>query len=204
VRDASGRHKFLVVDDHAPLRKALARALQPYGRVEHAATVGEGTRIVAAGDGWSALIIDVGLPDGNGLDVLARARAAGCNAPALVLTGIHDAATINRAFDLRARFLVKSGELAQIDGFIREALATERRIDDAVSSWAQRYDLSLTESEVLIATAQGCSRDAVISARGITRATFKRHVVNMLAKTGDTSLLYAVARLLREVTERTS
>lgn len=76
---------------------------------------------------WSALFIDVTLPDGSGLDVLGYARAHGCMAPALVFTGSHDSATINRAFDARARFLVKPGDWSYIEGFVRAALSAEER-----------------------------------------------------------------------------
>ncbi len=192
---------FLVVDDHAPFRNALARSLRPFGEVVHAGSVAEAKDTLSRSH-WSALFIDVTLPDGSGLDLREYAREKGCSAPALVLTASHDPATINRAFDLEARFLVKPGEWAHIDAFVRRALAAAERVEDVVAEWARKYDLSATEAAILVETAKGTSREQVASDRDIALATFKRHVVNLLAKTGDASLMRAAARLLREVNGR--
>ena len=190
--------RFLVIDDHAPFRNALARALRKYGSVENAGTVAEGKDLVVR-EPWSALFIDVTLPDGNGLDLLGFARARGCTAPALVLTASYDPQTINRAFDYDARFLVKPGEWAHVDAFVRGALAAEARLREAAEEWATRYGLSPSEVAILVATAEGSSREKVIDERDIALATFKRHVANLLGKTKDQTLMHAAARLLRDV-----
>lgn len=194
----SGTATFLVIDDHEPFRNALARTLRKYGGVESAGTVAEGRELVVRGP-WSALFVDVTLPDGSGLDLLGFARAQGCTAPALVLTASHDPATINRAFDYDARFLVKPGEWTHIDAFVRGALSAEVRLREAATEWASLYGLSPTEMAILVATAEGSSREKVIDDRDIALATFKRHVANLLGKTKDQTLMHAAARLLREV-----
>jgi DNA-binding NarL/FixJ family response regulator len=188
---------FLVVDDHEPFRKALARALQPYGTVAHARTAAEGKTLVES-VAWSALFIDVTLPDGNGLDVLAHAREHGCMAPALVLTVSHDPDTINRAFDYGARFLVKPGEWSHVDAFVRGAISGAERLNEVAAVWIESYHLSASEAAILVATARGATREEVIDERDIAVATFKRHVANLLAKTKDPSLLHAAVRLLRD------
>ena len=65
--------------------------------------------------------------------------------------------------------------------------------------WSERYALSASEHEILAAAAHGKSRDDLVRARRVTRSTLKRQVFTLLRKTGDASLLHAVARLLREV-----
>jgi len=151
---------------------------------------------------WTALFIDVSLPDGSGLDLLAYARMTGCASPALVLTARHDPVTINRAFDLAANIVIKPGEWHQIDTFVRRALAAEEKLRETAEKWSRVYTLSATETAILVATAEGASRDAVIDDRDIAASTFKRHVGNILGKTGDSSLMHAAARLLREASTR--
>lgn len=192
---------FLVVDDHAAFRSALTRALRPFGEIVHAGSVAEAKDTLPRSR-WSALFVDVTLPDGSGLDWLSYARDHGCNAPALVLTASHDPSTINRAFDLDARFLVKPGDWGHIEAFVRRALAADERVEDVVAIWARKYGLSATETDILLATAKGTPRDQLASERDIALATFKRHVGNLLGKTGDASLMRAAARLLREVSSR--
>lgn len=148
-------------------------------------------------DDWAGFVIDVIMPDGNGLDVLERARATGCEAPALVLTAVHDADTINRAFELDGRYLVKPADPLRILSFLSEA-ARKPEADRWVREWGERYGLTETEISILRAAAEGSERDQLAFERGISTTTLKKHVNNLLRKTGDASLLAAAARLLRD------
>ena len=146
---------------------------------------------------WRGTVIDVFLPDGNGLDVLARAREKGSQAPAVVLTALDDPATIMRAFELRSRYLVKTAaDTRCILSFFKDAVLCGT--SDIVRDWVTRYRLTEADADIFAAAVEGEARDDVACARGITPRTLNAHVHNLLHKTGDTSLLAAVARLLRE------
>jgi len=191
--------RFLVVEDHAPLAEALASAAACLGLIHVAKTVASGVALLAERRDWAAFVVDVVLPDGNGLDVLAEARDMDLDAPALVLTALHDPATINRACALRSRFLVKPADPLSILSFLSEAttrIAGNAGVD--AREWGRRYGLTQTELAILAAAATGSPRDQVAFERGISTRTMKKHVNNLLRKTGDESLLAAVARLLRD------
>lgn len=82
----------LVVEDSAIVRDALAIVLDAYGyRTAAAGSVDEAVRAARAA-APDAMLLDLTLPDGDGLDVL---RALGADAPAaaLALTGHDDAET---------------------------------------------------------------------------------------------------------------
>jgi DNA-binding NarL/FixJ family response regulator len=188
---------FLVLEDHEPLAKALVSAARCVGDVRLATTVEQGLEAINEGRvKWAGLVIDVLLPDGNGLDVLAQARSNGCNAPALVLTAMHDAATINRSYELDGRFLVKPADPLRILSFFNDA-ARDGSIEARAREWGELYQLTGTQIAILSAAADGSPRDQLAFERGITTPTLKKHVNNLLRKTGDTSLLAAVARMLR-------
>jgi DNA-binding response OmpR family regulator len=78
-----------VVEDDAVLRRNLVRGLaaEAFEIVWNAA---DGATALRAADACStqpdALVLDLGLPDSDGLDVLGALRARGVTAPALVLT----------------------------------------------------------------------------------------------------------------------
>jgi two-component system response regulator MprA len=78
--------RILVVDDDRSLREALRRALTlgEY-EVELAQSGQEGLTKIAA-DGPDAVVLDVGMPGIDGLDVCRRLRAAGNRVPILMLT----------------------------------------------------------------------------------------------------------------------
>lgn len=117
------QRSFLVIDDHAPFRAALERSLRPFGTVGHAASCAAGREMIAR-EPWAALLIDVSLPDGSGLDLLAYLRQKGCTTPALILTAYDKASTLSRASELSADVIVKPGEWNQIADFIRRAIGT--------------------------------------------------------------------------------
>ncbi len=189
--------RFLLVEDHAPLAQTLASAARCVGSVSIAASVARGLDLLAEHDDWAGFVIDVMLPDGNGLDVLAVARERGIVAPALVLTARHDAATINRAYELDGRYLVKPADPLRILAFFSGA-ARRPTPEQLAREWGERYELTETEMSILVAAAQGSQRDQVAFERGIATTTLKKHVHNLLRKTGDASLLAAAARLLRD------
>lgn len=81
----------LVVDDHPLVRRGLSTLLgleDWVGRVVEAGSVREGA-LTGAAEGVDVAVVDLGLPDGSGVDLVSRLRRApGC--PVLVLTMTRD------------------------------------------------------------------------------------------------------------------
>jgi DNA-binding NarL/FixJ family response regulator len=148
---------------------------------------------------WSAFLLDIGLPDGSGLDVLAVARRRRLPTPALVLTGSHEPASINRAYDLGAQYLVKPIAVSQIAAFLDHALDAQHRTARVVDACAQKYGLSAAERDILLRAVLGEDRGAIASARDTSSHTIQKQITRMLQKTGHDRLQIAVAALLREV-----
>jgi DNA-binding NarL/FixJ family response regulator len=153
------------------------------------------------GGSLSGLILDVGLPDGSGLDVLAHDRKTHPTTPALVLTGDTERETINTAYNLGAAFLVKPVELSAVERFLARAIETgfAARVERVVQVWTARYKLSEAEADVLQQFALGHNRDHIVETRESHPSTIQRHISNLLRRTGDSSLSSAAARLLREL-----
>lgn len=89
--------RVLVVEDHVLVTDAMTILLEAGGHtVRCAATVAAG---VASGIGSppDVMLLDLTLPDGSGLDVIAQLREAGALPPVTVaLTGHDDPATVAR------------------------------------------------------------------------------------------------------------
>jgi DNA-binding response OmpR family regulator len=78
--------RILVVEDSAPTRELLRDALEGAGHiVAPAARVSSALRLIE-GDTFDLMIIDIMLPDGNGLDLCREVRAQGVATPILFLT----------------------------------------------------------------------------------------------------------------------
>ena len=195
----SGRPTFLVVEDEEIAVRAMRVLLAPHGRIVFAATARDAARLIGSRAEWGAFFIDLGLPDGSGLDVLARARPDHPTTPAMILTGALDANAINTAFDLDADYVVKPVRKARIVHFLTDHASFPARLRDAVARWRAHYALSDAEADVLLRAALGRPREAIAEARGCSPATIRTHITNLLKKMGDEALHMAVARLLRDV-----
>ena len=89
---------ILLVEDEMRLRRALVRSLEGRGyRVVEAATAGAAVASALATD-FAVMLLDVNLPDATGWDVLRQLRAAGCEAPVVVLSAVPPNPTRVREF----------------------------------------------------------------------------------------------------------
>lgn len=77
--------RVLLVEDHAPLAEAVSEAFQRAGfAIDHAAGAEDAEQMSSLAD-YSLVILDLGLPDGDGLDLLPKLRQNG-RVPVIVLT----------------------------------------------------------------------------------------------------------------------
>jgi ActR/RegA family two-component response regulator len=128
------RGRFLVVDDDPCVVRHLARVVRRFGDAAIAQTVREAKALLAASPSWRAFFVDLGLPDGSGLDVLVPARAAFPDVPAMVLTGNVEPALINAVHDLGAHYVVKPIDVARIERFCLSVVAPQRaKADDSTT-----------------------------------------------------------------------
>jgi two-component system response regulator MprA len=81
-----GRVRVLVVDDDAAVRRSLATALGRDGYDVFAVDGGSAALAQAAMAGMDAIVLDVAMPEPNGLEVCRRLRSRGDRTPILMLT----------------------------------------------------------------------------------------------------------------------
>jgi two-component system OmpR family response regulator len=80
--------RVLVVEDEPKLAGIIQRGMAAHGLSADVATTGEEALCLAGGTAYEAIVLDVLLPDVNGLEVCRRLRAAGVDAPVLMLTAL--------------------------------------------------------------------------------------------------------------------
>ncbi len=78
---------ILVIDDEVGIREGCRRALEPQGfTVETAATIREGLRKIQKGD-FDLVLLDVMMPDGRGIDLLAPIYEKDPDTVSVIITG---------------------------------------------------------------------------------------------------------------------
>jgi two-component system KDP operon response regulator KdpE len=93
--------KLLVIDDEARFLRALAISLRARGYEVETAATGEDGLTVAARAHPDAVVLDLGLPDLDGLDVL-RALRGWTSVPVIVLSARHEEQAKVEALDIGA------------------------------------------------------------------------------------------------------
>lgn len=95
--------RLLVVEDDLAIQNFLQRGLTEAGyEVDTASNGGSGENLALEGV-HDAMVVDLGLPDIDGLDLIARCRAQGNSAPVLILSA-------RRSVDERVRGLEHGGD----------------------------------------------------------------------------------------------
>lgn len=116
--------RVLLVDDHAAFRQPLAFMLGREPDLEvvgQAGSLAEARELVAAVD---LAIVDLGLPDGDGVDLIRDLRAANPHGAVLVLTAETAGGRLARAIEAGASgVLHKSAGVAEIVGATRKLVA---------------------------------------------------------------------------------
>ncbi len=126
----------LIVDDDRVLREELVTQLQHEGEftVAQASSLAEASALVSAqGARFDALILDVGLPDGDGRDLCADLRRQGQRMPIIMLTGSDDEADVVRGLDSGANdYIAKPFRLNELLARLRAQLRIFENSEDAV------------------------------------------------------------------------
>jgi len=122
----------LIIEDDAGIRRALTRALQDRGHGVASSPAGMTGLADAVSDRPDLVILDLGLPDVDGVDLLRMLRGVS-DVPVIVATARDDEPSLVRALDAGADdYVVKPFGADHLDARIRAVLrrASEKSGDD--------------------------------------------------------------------------
>jgi DNA-binding NarL/FixJ family response regulator len=202
--------RVMVVDDHALVRAAIRQAISSPGIevVAEAATAAAALE-TAPEVRPDVLLLDLGLPDRNGLQVLRELRERLPSTQVVVLTisgsprDVHEAVRsgaagyLTKDLDPAALFRaidgIRHGQLAMSRTIATEAIR-ELRADCVRANHAPGDGLTLREEEVLRLMADGLTDRQIAARLGVSRRTAEAHVGHILHKLGARNRAQAVSR----------
>jgi len=196
----AGPLRVVLVDDHPLVRAGVRRSLEDCADIEVVGEAGTGAEALSCVEGGSVdvILLDLVLPDEDGLDTLRTLRRRGSQAAVVILTGVSDAHTPRAALEAGA-----SGYLTK-DRASPEALAEVVRsaglglvamdprsmaaaVDGEDERAGEDWGLTPREREVWALLMRGLSNPQIARALSISERTAKFHVGNLLTKTGTRS-----------------
>lgn len=195
---------ILIVDDHELVRLGFRALLQAHaGSADSATPIFEAqnlaealalyTRHVSA---IGVVLLDLALPDTQGLSGLVMFRKRFPGARIVVLSGATGAGLAQAALALGASaFLPKSADLAEVLRFIRErGLFTPAKAADAGGELAPQQ-LSPRQAEILDLILAGKSNREIAQVTNLSEGTVKNHVSTLLLTFGMRSRAHLISSL---------
>jgi DNA-binding NarL/FixJ family response regulator len=209
--------RLLLVDDHASSREPLAMLLDEEADLTvagRADTLAEARELLAGGLQVDVTVLDLGLPDGPGEDLIGPLLATNPRSAVLVLTSFSERDRLARAVGAGAAgVLHKASDVAAILDAIRRLHRGERLIAPDEAAAALRVtqtsgrgrqreaalldSLTPREREILEVLAEGLSDKEIAARLTVSIATVRTHVNAILTKTGARSRTQALILAVR-------
>lgn len=179
--------KVLLVDDHILVRDGIGMVLEeldPGLTILNASTCSETQLILMGQSDIDLVLLDIGLPDINGIDCLKAIRQRDPLMPVVMLSGNDRQENVKAAIDAGARgFIPKSAKKEIMLSAIQLVLAGGVYLPDTslvAESHSKISGLTPRQKDVLRLLADGLSNKAIAKELGMAEATVRVHVTSIL------------------------
>jgi len=196
--------KVLAVDDHPLLREGIAAVLNGEQDIELVAEAVNGREAIEIFRQHrpDVTLMDLQMPDMNGIETIIAIRSEFPNARFVVLTTYQGDVQAVRALKAGASgYLLKSMLRKDLLDTIRVVHAGRRRIPPEIATELADHiaedTLTDREIEVLRRVANGNSNKIIGSQLNVSEATIKGHLKSILAKLGANDRTHAVTIAIR-------
>jgi len=207
---------ILLADDHAVMRAGLRLLLERHEDLRVVAEAGNGREALQVVDSLKpdVAVVDIGMPQLNGIETTQRIRASGAATQVVILSMHSDESYVLRALKAGARaYILKDSAEDDLIRAVRSVNAgksffspsiSRMLLDDYVRQASSRglddsYDLlSSREKELLQLIAEGKTNKEIAALLNISHFTVETHRANILQKLNLHSvpqlILYAVRK----------
>jgi DNA-binding NarL/FixJ family response regulator len=191
------RHRLVIADDHKLVLEAFTNLLST--AYEVVAAVADGQSLVRAtlAHAPDVVLVDITMPQLNGLDAIERLKAERPRVRVIVLTMEEDADTAAEAIRRGASgYVLKSSESSELFAAIEAALNGRVFISPAVARGPSEHfvaavergargtALTLRQREVLQLLAEGMSMKQAADRLGVTTRTIAFHKYSIMEQLG--------------------
>ena len=197
----------MLADDHELIREGLRRAFEREDDLEVVAEAASVAEAIAVGCKMTpdVSIVDLRLPDGNGLDIVRALRAHSVDMGIVVLTMYGGDTQLFDALEAGASaFVPKSAPAEEIVAAARHAAASPQSFTSADLAEAMKRrmspqgpQISPREREVLLLLADGLGVSQISRQLFISDSTTKTHISKLYEKLGAANRAQALMTALK-------
>lgn len=203
---------IMVVDDHAVLRTGIRSMLEDEDGVKVVGEAEDGEQALELVDsiGPDVVLLDVKMPNMDGLTALRELQEFSPGLPVLIFSMYDDPAYVEQAIASGAAgYLLKTVGKDELVRAVKAAHEGQGYLQAEItrpvlSRFTRTYDsltsdvhLSQRETQVLQLIADGLSNKQIAAELGIAEATVKTYVTSLFEKLGAVHRAHAVALALR-------
>jgi len=185
----SQKIKLLVADDHPFIRDGIVSVVKMETDMQVVAQAADGAEALALAKKHlpDIVLVDLRMPQIDGLEVIAQIQSLGLPCKVVVLTICESEQDIHWALKTGARgYLLKDSARAVLLDAIRQVhrggTSIPQRIGQKLVEQMNRPELTERESDILRSIADGKSNKEIGEYLGITEGTVKAHVNRLLSK----------------------
>jgi two-component system NarL family response regulator len=196
--------RILLADDHPSLRAGLASILNAEPGLTVVAEAGSGreTLIKTGASSPDVLVVDLRMPDGDGIETIKQLVSKNPQVRVLVLTTYDNEEDIFNALEAGARgYILKDTTREEIIEAVRQVHAGNRFLPSAIASRLAdrmiRPTLTPRELDVLRLVSRGRTNKEIAAAMFISEETVKSHMKGLFQKLGVHDRAEAVATALQ-------
>lgn len=196
--------RILIVDDHALVRRGMGHVVRecfPDAEVVESGNAAEALHVMGSAEVDVALV-DVRMPDADGLELLHDMKQSWPDVPVIMLTSFDHAHYVRRALaEGAAGYMLKDATPEDLEQAIQVALSgggnvlspkvvqnlfesMEGGADDAESSLRPSSALTQRETDILALLAEGKSNRDISRALFLSEKTVKAHLAAIFRKLG--------------------
>jgi DNA-binding NarL/FixJ family response regulator len=188
--------RVVIADDHRVVRVGLEQLLATFDDVELVGVADGGERAVelVGAAKPDVLLLDLSMPDVDGIEVTSRVAAASPDTRVVLFTSFSDREQIVRALDAGAiGYLLKDAEPETIHDALRAAARGEAPLAPKAAAAllasrseraASAVELTARERDVLALVVGGDANKQIARKLGISEKTVKGHLTNLFQRIG--------------------
>ncbi len=197
--------RVILADDHVVVRRGIREFLTEAGDIVVVAEADSGLHAydLVRQHQPDVVLLDVQMPDGNGIEVAKRLRGEGMTLGILILTAFDDPPYIKAAIDAGANgYVLKSSEAEDIIEGVRAACEGKTILDahlldklaETSPSPHSAHLLTEREIDILRLAARGFTNKAIGFQLSISDRTVQGHLANIYGKLDVSSRTEAVTK----------